>query len=276
LPPSFLLAQKPGKNEANVGFLVFKRFEPTTLNRKNFEFFVKVNRMPLSSIAFIPDGNRRFAQKNGISLLESYRLGTQKAWEVIDWLRKYPSIKTGTFYTLSFENLTRNKTELSVLFKIFDKELDKAADNLVFEQEQMNIHFVGKLEALPKRIQSKMHLLEKKTSDFKNKTIHLAIGYSGQNEIVDAAKKIAEQYKQGFLQLSDITTENFSRFLYAPIPEPDLIVRTSGTQRLSGFLTYQSAYSELYFTPKYWPEFEKKDLAQAIQSYENRKRNFGK
>ncbi len=232
--------------------------------------------MELSSIAFIPDGNRRFAQKKGISLLESYRLGTKKAWDVIDWLRHYPAIKSGTFYTLSFENLTRNRAELSVLFRIFDKELDKAAKNLVFEQEQMHINFVGRLESLLKKIQAKMRHLEEKTGEYKKKTIHLAIGYSGQNEIVDAAKKIAEQYKQGLLNLSDLTTQNFSRFLYAPIEEPDLIVRTSGTQRLSGFLTYQSAYSELYFSPKYWPEFEKNDLDAAIQSYEDRKRNFGK
>jgi undecaprenyl diphosphate synthase len=232
--------------------------------------------MSLSSIAFIPDGNRRFAEKKHVSLLESYRLGTKKAWEVIDWLRSYPSIQTGTFYTLSFENLTRNKTELSFLFRIFDKELDKAAKNLVFEQDQMHINFVGRLDSLPKKIQAKMHSLEEKTRDYKKKTIHLAIGYSGQNEIVDAAKKIAEQYKQGLLNLSDLTTQSFSRFLYGSIPEPDLIVRTSGTQRLSGFLTYQSAYSELYFTPKYWPEFEKSDLDSAIREYENRKRNFGK
>ncbi len=229
----------------------------------------------LSSIAFIPDGNRRFAEKKGISLLESYQLGTRKAWEVIDWLHDYPSIRSGTFYTLSFENLLRNRTELSILFRIFDKELDKAAKNLVFEQEQMSVHFVGRLEELPKNIQSKMKKLEEKTVDFKQKTINLAIGYSGQNEIVDAAKKVAEQYKQGLLNLSDITTKNFSRFLYG-IPDPDLIVRTSGVQRLSGFLTYQSAYSELYFAEKCWPEFEKNDLDDAVRDFENRKRNFGK
>lgn len=232
--------------------------------------------MTLSSVAFIPDGNRRFALKKGISLLDSYRLGTQKAWDVIDWLRSYPEIKSGAFYTLSFENLSRNQTELSILFRIFDKELDKAANNMVFEQEQMHINFVGRFEALPQRIQAKMKKLEEKTRDFKHKTIHLAIGYSGQNEIVDAAKKIAEQYKQGLLSLSDITTQSFSRFLYGSVPEPDLVIRTSGTQRLSGFLTYQSAYSELYFSPKYWPEFEKNDLDIAIQEFENRKRNFGK
>lgn len=232
--------------------------------------------MPVSSIAFIPDGNRRFANKNHISLVESYRLGTQKAWDVIDWLREYPRIKTGTFYTLSFENLLRNKTELSVLFRIFDKELDKAADNLVFEREQMHVNFVGRLDLLPKKVQAKMKQLQERTQDFKSKTINLAIGYSGQNEIVDAAKKLAEQYKQGLVSLSEITTESFSRFLYAPIQEPDLIIRTSGTQRLSGFLTYQSAYSELYFLPKFWPEFQKTDLDSALADFEYRKRNFGK
>lgn len=232
--------------------------------------------MPLSSIAFIPDGNRRFAQKKGISLIQSYYLGTQKAWQVIDWLKNYPKIKNGAFYTLSFENMSRNKTELSVLFKIFDKELDKAVNNLIFEQEEMRVNFIGRLTELPKNLQSKMKKLEEKTADHKKKTIHLAIGYGGQNEIVDAAKKMAEQYKLGLLNLSDVTTKNFSRFLYAAIPEPDLVVRTSGTQRLSGFLTYQSAYSELYFSQKFWPEFEKTDLDQAIQSFDERKRNYGK
>ena len=232
--------------------------------------------MPLSSIAFIPDGNRRFAQKKRLSLLDSYRLGTQKAWQVIDWLKDYPSIKDGSFYTLSFENLSRNKVELSVLFKIFDKELDKAAKNPLFETEQMRVSFLGKPGQLPKKLQQKMASLEEQTREFRKKTIHLAVGYNGQSEIVDAAKKMAEQYQKGLVQLSDITVESFSRFLYAPLPEPDLIIRTSGTQRLSGFLTYQSAYSELYFTEKYWPEFEQTDLNSAIQSFENRKRNFGK
>jgi undecaprenyl diphosphate synthase len=232
--------------------------------------------MALSSIAFIPDGNRRFAQQQKISLLESYRLGTQKAWKVIDWLKDYPQIKQGTFYTLSFENLRRHKTELSVLFRIFDKELDKAAKTLAFEQDQMRIQFIGKLDSLPSSLQNKMKAMEEKTREFKNKTISLAIGYSGQLEIVEAAKKIAEQYKQGILQLSSLSPKSFSSFLYSPLSEPDLIVRTSGTQRLSGFLTYQSAYSELYFIDKFWPEITENDLDTAVQDYYLRKRNFGK
>src|SRR3989338_6590804 len=226
--------------------------------------------MELSSIAFIPDGNRRFAKQHGISLVDSYRLGTKKAWDVMHWLSDYPAIKTGTFYTLSLENLTRNKTELHLLLKIFDRELDKAAANPIFEDQNLRLRFIGQTDLLPKKLKEKMTDLEKKTEDNKTRTINLAIGYSGQNEIVDAAKKIATDYQQGLLKLSDVTTETFKRFLYSDFSFPDLIVRTSGTKRLSGFLTYQSAYSELYFLDKYWPEIQKNDLNQAVTEFNER------
>ncbi len=121
-----------------------------------------------------------------------------------------------------------------------------------------------------------MFSVEKRTENFSKKTINLALGYNGQAEIVDAAKKVAEQYKHGLIKLNDLTVDSFKNFLYASFPEPDLIIRTSGTQRLSGFLTYQSSYSELYFCKKYWPEFSKTDLNEAITSFNERKRKFGK
>ncbi len=232
--------------------------------------------MALESIAFIPDGNRRFAQKQGISLVQSYQLGTQKAWDVMNWIATYPSIKTGTFYTLSLENLTRNKNEVSLLLKIFDRELNTALKNPKLEENQLRLRFVGQIDRLPTSIQQKMQRLEKQTESFSNKTIHLAIGYSGQTEIVDAAKKIAQQYADGMLNLADLTAESFRRFLYSDFAYPDLIVRTSGTKRLSGFLTYQSAYSELFFIDKYWPELSKPDLDIAIAEYNQRDRKYGK
>ncbi len=232
--------------------------------------------MVLSSIAFIPDGNRRFAQKKGISLLESYLQGTQKAWDVMHWLSNFPQIKTGTFYTLSLENLTRNQIELSLLLKIFDKELDKAAKSDLFEKQGIALRFIGQIELLPQKLQDKMKVLSEQTSVHDAKTINLAIGYSGQTEIVFAAKKIAEQYKQGLLSLSDLTAQSFRKFLYNDFHFPDLIIRTSGTQRLSGFLTYQSAYSELYFLDKYWSEIEQTDLHTAVSEFESRERKFGK
>lgn len=230
----------------------------------------------LSSIAFIPDGNRRYAKQNHLSLLDSYRLGTKKAWDVLEWLQKYPSIKTGTFYTLSLENLTRNQNELKLLLKIFDRELVKAEKSSIFDENNISLRFIGQTHLLPKSLQAKMNSLEKQTENHSDKTINLAIGYSGQTEIVDAAKKICEQYSKGLVKLSELTVDSFKSFLYSDFASPDLIVRTSGTKRLSGFLTYQSAYSELYFLDKYWPELTQSDLDTAISDFEQRDRKFGK
>jgi undecaprenyl diphosphate synthase len=232
--------------------------------------------MELKSIAFIPDGNRRFARKTHTSLLTAYKKGTQKAWEVLHWLNNYPKIKFGTFYTLSSENLKRKRIELKILFKIFERELDKVWSSSVFTANEIKLNFIGKLELLPKKLQEKMRKAEDFTSSFKKKTINLAIGYDGQTEIVDAAKKIATAFKENKIDLNSLNHKTFYKYLYADFPEPDLIIRTSGTQRLSGFLTYQSSYSELYFLEKYWPEFTKQDLDNAIQEFYERQRRFGK
>lgn len=232
--------------------------------------------MELGSIAFIPDGNRRYAQSIGISLVESYRLGTEKAREVMGWLVEYPQIKVGTFYTLSLENLARNKSELNVLFKIFEKELDSVKEGSTFSKGEIRLKFLGRLSSFPKRLQEKMKKAEQFTENYKKKAVNLAIGYNGQVEIVDAAKKLAVEYNSSKIDLSEINEENFSGYLYSSFPAPDLIIRTSGTQRLSGFLTYQSAYSELYFCKKYWPEFSEQDLSDAVNDYYERQRRFGK
>lgn len=230
----------------------------------------------LCSIAFIPDGNRRFAQAAGLGLFAAYSFGTQKAWEVLKWLTAYPSIKTGTFYTLSLENATRTRQELSVLFRIFENELDKIKSNEFIQENGITLRFVGKKEIFPKSLQGKMLEAEKFTAKNSERTIFLALGYNGQEEIVDAAKKIAVLAKSGALVPGELDKESFRGFLYSDMPEPDLIVRTSGTKRLSGFLTYQSAYSELSFVDKCWPELQKQDLDAVINDFESRDRKFGK
>jgi len=231
--------------------------------------------MELSSIAFIPDGNRRFAQKAGVSLLEAYQSGTQKAWDVFSWLQEYPKIKVGTFWSLSLENLKR-ASEVPVLFKIFENELEKVKGSGLFERHGIRLKFIGRREVLPKTMQQKMLDAEKFTERFSEKTMNVALGYSGQAEIVDACRKIAQDFKDGKISLNEIDESSFPNYLYGNFAFPDLIVRTSGAQRTSGFLPFQSSYSELYFCQKYWPEFSKADLDSAIQEYYDRKRNFGK
>jgi undecaprenyl diphosphate synthase len=230
----------------------------------------------LNSVAFIPDGNRRYALKNGISLIQSYHLGTKKAWEVLGWLKEYPKIKVGTFYTLSLENLARNKMELKILFSIFEKELDKVINSDFFSVNGIKLKFIGRLEAFPEKLKKKIFRAEEATENNKKRTINLALGYNGQTEIVDAAKKIALDYSKNNLDLNSLNERSFKKYLYSDFSDPDLIIRTSGTQRLSGFLTYQSSYSEFYFCEKFWPEFSREELHKAITEFNSRQRRFGK
>jgi len=231
--------------------------------------------MELNSIAFIPDGNRRFAVKSGISLLEAYKMGTQKAWDVFSWLNDYPKIRVGTFWSLSLENFKR-ASEIPLLFGIFEKELGKVMKSRLFEDNEVRLKFLGRRHVFPKKLQQKMLDAEKFTESFGKKTMNVALGYSGRAEIVDACKGIAAKVKAGELSLNEINEESFKDFLYGNFQNPDLIVRTSGVQRTSGFLPFQSTYSELYFCQKYWPEFEREDLVLAIEDFNSRERRFGK
>jgi len=229
----------------------------------------------LSSIGFIPDGNRRYAKEHKIQMLTAYRMGTRKAWETIDWLQKYPEIKTGYFYTLSLKNLTRKKHELRVLHGIFKQELKKVTDTDYFERNGIKLKFIGRLSELPGRMQAMIREAEESTARNTRKLITLALGYDGQAEIVDAAKQLALDYEQGKVDLERVDEQSFSNYLYTQ-QAPDMIVRTSGEQRLSGFLPYQSTYAELYFCDKYWPEFEATDLDRAVREFSARKKNYGK
>jgi undecaprenyl diphosphate synthase len=233
-------------------------------------------RLLLESIAFIPDGNRRYAQQAGVTLAESYYLGTQKAWDVLGWLTKYPRIKTGTFYTFSLKNFERSRVELGVLMKIFEKELDKVKEREIIHENGIRLNFIGQREKFPKGVQKKMLEAEKYTSQFNERTINLALGYDGQTEIVDAAKKFALDARFGRADPDKLSINSFKKYLYADFKEPDLIVRTSNEQRLSGFLTFQSSYSELAFIDKYWPALTEQDVDKIIEEYNSRGRRFGK
>jgi len=230
----------------------------------------------IESIAFIPDGNRRYAKLAGISFLESYSLGTNKAWDVLEWLTKYPSIKTGTFYTFSLKNFQRSKLELAVLMKIFEKELNKVKEKSVLVENGIALKFIGRTEQFPRSIQKKMVEAEKYTENFGNRTVNLALGYDGQTEIIDAAQKFALDVQKGEALPETLSIDSFKKYLYSDFKEPDLIIRTSNEQRLSGFLTFQSAYAEFAFLDKYWPQLQRSDVDKIITDYEQRERRFGK
>lgn len=232
--------------------------------------------MTLSSIGFIPDGNRRFAAQAHMNIAEAYKLGTQRSWDVMQWLGDYPSIKVASFYTLSLENITRSSAEMSVLFTIFEKEADKILKDEVYKSSEFAIKFLGRLEKFPTHLKEKMNLIQERSQDYAKRVINVAIGYNGRAEIVDAAKKLAQDVSEKKIDVNSINEDSFKNYLYSNFSDPDMIVRTGYTQRLSGFLTYQSVYSELVFMNKFWPEFSREDLDVAVREFDARERRFGK
>ena len=224
----------------------------------------------LHHLGIILDGNRRFAKKLMLQPSKGHELGYEKIKKLFNWCKDL-DIKELTLYTFSIENFNRPKKEFDYLMNLFKK----AFKELLTEKELKNIKidFIGRIKLFPKEIQERIKELKEKTKNNKPYKVNFAMAYGGRAEIVDATKKIAQDFKDN--KIKDITEETFKNYLYLQ-SEPDLIIRTS-ERRLSGFLLWQSSYSEILFLPnKLWPEFEKQDLVTAVQDFNNRHRRFGK
>jgi tritrans,polycis-undecaprenyl-diphosphate synthase [geranylgeranyl-diphosphate specific] len=188
-------------------------------------------------------------------------------------------IRITTLYVLSNENLERRGEEINTIYKLLQIKLEKLYNDSRIHRRQMKIKAIGNIKILPKELQEILGKLERETVNYNNMFLNIAIAYGGQKELVDAIKKIATMAKSGKIDVDDIDETIIESCLYTshlPQPEPDLILRTSGEKRLSGFLMWQSAYSELVFMDVFWPEFRKIDLMRAIRTYQRRIRRFGK
>ncbi len=228
----------------------------------------------LRHIAIILDGNRRYAKKLGISKFKGHEQGAKKINELIEWCYEL-GIEELTLYCFSTENFKRDKQEVKHLMEIFYNKLREFEKNKELCQKGIKINFIGRLEMFPKRIRNLMHELMKKTMKCNKLKINFAMAYGGRAEIVDACKKIAKFVKKNKMRINEIDEKRFSQYLYLN-SEPDLLIRTS-EQRISNFLLWQNAYSEIIFLPKkFWPEFTKDDLLNCINEYRKRKRRFGK
>lgn len=221
-------------------------------------------------VAFIMDGNRRWAKSQGLPTLEGHRRGYNKLKEVADWCISR-GIKEMTVFAFSTENWNRSKEEVDYLMNLLHFALTKELGE--FNKRGIRLKIIGRREGLPGNVTKAIAEAEEGTADNKNGTLYIAINYGGRAEIIDAVKKALKQKASP----EEITEESFRRLLYAPeAADPDLVIRTSGEQRTSGFLTYEAAYSELYFTPVHWPAFTQADLDAALEWYKNRERRFGK
>jgi tritrans,polycis-undecaprenyl-diphosphate synthase [geranylgeranyl-diphosphate specific] len=247
------------------------------LYERKLEAQIKQDRLP-EHVAIILDGNRRWAKYHFLANKGAHAIGADKAEQLLTWIYDL-RIKITTLYVLSIENLERDKKELDNIFDLLGIKLEKLYNDSRIHERQMKIKAIGNIDALPKSLKEILFKLEKETNHYDLTFLNIAIAYGGQQELVEAIRKIAYDVEKKELQISNINEQSIDSYLYTshlPQPEPDLILRTSGEKRLSGFLLWQSAYSELVFMDVFWPEFRKIDLMRAIRTFQRRRRRYGK
>ena len=225
----------------------------------------------IRTIGIIMDGNRRWAETQGLPRLEGHRRGAEKLREVLGWSRQ-AGIQTVIAYAFSTENWRRSKMEINFLFKLFRRFLKTEIDSLV--ADKIIFRCVGERQSLPKDLQSSIAVAEARTSQLGPQTLVLAVSYGGRAEILAAAREFSRRHKDNF----DAAGESeFEQCLFtAGLPDPDLIIRTGGDKRLSNFLPWQSIYSELIFTPTYWPALSRQEFSTLLAEAANRDRRFGR
>ncbi|MCK4757410.1 MAG: di-trans,poly-cis-decaprenylcistransferase [Thermoplasmata archaeon] len=234
------------------------------------------NGKPPGHVAIIMDGNRRFAKELGLETTDGHMKGRGKLEEVLNWCLE-TNVRILTVYAFSTENLMRDSEEVAELMRIFEESFYKVAGDDRIYENKIKIRVLGDTDLLPEKVQKAINHAEEKTKDHDQYFFNLAIMYGGRQEIIMAIRKIAESVKSGELAPSDIDEKIFANYLYtADLPDPDLVLRTSGEERISNFLLWQLAYSELYFMDVYWPGFRKIDFLRAIREYQRRARRYGK
>lgn len=223
-----------------------------------------------SHIAVFLDGNRRWAKQKGLPTFEGHKKGYDNALDFSEWC-KSKGVKMFTAYGFSTENWNRSKEEVDYLMKLFKKCL---LENLKkYQKDGIRVRVIGERERLSKSLQKAIETIEKATENNSNFFLNLAISYGGRWDIVNAAKKIIKEK----IPVDKIDEKVFGTHLSTTgLPDPDLIIRAGGQIRMSNFLLWQGAYSELYFSPKLWPEFSEEDLDAALKEFDTRQRRFGK
>jgi undecaprenyl diphosphate synthase len=222
-------------------------------------------------IGIIPDGNRRWGELNGVSRQEAYETGIRKISDVLAWCRDL-EIPMVTMWGFSTENFQRDSQEIGGLFKLFEKDLIGA----ITRKEDMlrqgvRVRFLGRTSRFPEKINGMFRKVEELTKHCDKYSLNLLLGYGGRMEIIDAVNSIM---KEG---AKEVDEEALSSHMYtAGLPDPDLIIRTSGEKRLSGFLPWQTVYSEIYFSDKLWPDFSRDDFEGSLDFYAKTQRRFGK
>jgi len=238
---------------------------------------VKSGEVP-GHIGIILDGNRRWAVSQGLEFEAGHSEGANVAENLLDWCHEL-GIKTVTLYVLSTENLSRQPQEVMEILDLLEQRLAKLLADERITKHRVKVKAIGQIDLLPQSIRDLLAAIERKTERFGDHYLNIAVAYGGRAEITDMVRAVAQEVKDGELLPEQITEETVSKRLYTsflPNQEPDLIIRTSGEERTSGFMLWQGAYSELVFMDVFWPDFRLIDLLRAIRTYQSRTRRMGK
>jgi undecaprenyl diphosphate synthase len=225
-------------------------------------------------IAIIMDGNGRWAKERGLGRSTGHREGIKRVKEIIKAAAEL-GVKVVTLFAFSTENWLRPKNEINMLMGALNRFLESEISQL--DTNDIRLIVIGARQPLPDYIQTKIRQAQERTKDNQGLTLILALNYGARQEIMDAARAFGQAVSEGKARPDELDVKKFSNYLYtAGLPDPDLLIRTSGEMRLSNFLLWQLSYTELYFPKKYWPDFRKDDLEKAIQVYQKRQRRFGR
>lgn len=226
-------------------------------------------------LAIIMDGNRRYARYKGLPPGEGHRIGGKKLEEVVEWCHEV-GIQGLTVFAFSTENFNRPREEVEHLMDLFEEDLRRLGADQRIHENRVRVKVIGQIDRLPERVLRAAEDIMQATAGYDRYYFNIAIGYGGREEIVEAVRQIAHEVQQGTLAPGEIGKDVISSYLYtADTPDPDLILRTSGEERISNFLLWQLAYSELYFSDVYWPALRKTDFLEVIRSYQRRQRRYG-
>ena len=238
---------------------------------QNIEEIVNMQALP-EHVAIIMDGNRRWAKKKNLSTPQGHKEGAENLKRIAKFANKI-GIKYLTVYAFSTENWKRSQEEVGAIMKLLKFYL---LDFFNWSDENIKINVLGRIAELPNDLKDQIHKIEEKTKNNTGLVLNICFNYGGRDEIVNATKNIAQTVLDGELKIEDINEKLFSDYLYtANQPDPDLLIRTSGEERISNFLPWQISYSEFVFTDKFWPEYNEQEFLNSIQIYQKRTRRFG-
>ena len=271
----FRLISIPAKSVANskIAWSLISRSDRVRANRLRERLVL--GELP-KHISIIMDGNRRFAWNKSSKTAVGHAEGKEKLKEVMDWVLDL-GVPYFTVYALSTENISeRDNEELEILYDLYVSGLDEISMDSRIHDRGVKVQVVGRLDMLPTRVRDSIENAENLTSQYSDFTFTVCLAYGGREEIVDAVKSVATDHASGTLDINSINSSEITKRMYAAeLPDPDLVIRTSGEERISNFLLWQIAYSELHFTDVFWPSFSKSDLYEAIESYQHRRRRYG-